>query len=61
MNGLEGNTPSGGKVMSDKLYQMGSWLNGYEEAEENKDDEEEANDLNPTYEKTTSGRRREIS
>lgn len=36
--------------MNGKLYLMGNWLNGYEQAELFKEDEEEANELNPTYE-----------
>lgn len=34
--------------MSDKLYAFGNWLSSYEEPEMTREQEEEANDLNPT-------------
>lgn len=40
--------------MSNKLYVMGTWLNDYEDSGYSKEDEEEANELNPTYEKEVS-------
>jgi len=42
------------KTMSNKLYVMGTWLNDYEDSSYSKEDEEEANELNPTYEKEVS-------
>jgi hypothetical protein len=40
--------PGGGSKMSDKLYAFGNWLSSYEEPEMTREQEEEANDLNPT-------------
>jgi hypothetical protein len=34
--------------MSDKLYAFGNWLSSYEEPTMTREQEEEANDLNPT-------------